>query len=199
MVNINAIATICEFSALNCIWLSISIFKLVCVAFTVLWASNRSIGEVNINIIYLEEKPKEFQILMNVYLGLWGSEETIFPFTDSGARFLIYGWGRQSMLGVGTRNLMTAIYGYHIWPGAFILSIARRKYIFPGLACEGNLTRPVYFVKLSQNKGCIHQLVNLLSGRIVQITLCLAHICYGKYIIVKPSYLSYPSKIYNFV
>ena len=54
------------------------------------------------------------------------------------ARFIIYGWGRQSMLGVGTRNLRTAIYGHHIGQGAFILSIARRKNIFPELACEGS-------------------------------------------------------------
>ena len=34
---------------------------------------------MNINIIYLEEKLKEFQTLMNIYLGLFGSKETFYP------------------------------------------------------------------------------------------------------------------------
>ena len=40
-------------SALNYIWLSISIFKLVCVAFTILWAFNRSCSHLLSWILYL--------------------------------------------------------------------------------------------------------------------------------------------------
>ncbi|XBJ27552.1 hypothetical protein VPH35_004800 [Triticum aestivum] len=58
---------------------------------------------------------------------------------------IYYIWVRAS-INVGTRNLISAtIYSYHIGPGAFILSIARRKNTFPELACEG-----------SKQKDCTH-------------------------------------------